>query len=68
MIKINCKNFEDLMYCKDKRTKRTLLGFGGRVCIEVFGKDCGLIDPIPRPLPPPGPFRREDESGTKKDN
>ena len=34
MVKINCKQNDSGVWCKDKRIKRSCWGFGARCCIE----------------------------------
>lgn len=60
MIKINCKWNDRGMWCKNRKIKRNLFGFGPRCCIEYNNnnKKCQLKEPWPKspgPLPPPSP-------------
>jgi hypothetical protein len=57
MINVNCIwNDKDL--CKNKKIKRSLFGFGARLCIEYRGSErCELKQPYIKPKGPPPPPR-----------
>ena len=49
--RINCRQFEPGGFCKDPRVKRSLFGFGARLCETP----CPHQDKNPRPAAPPAP-------------
>ena len=51
-LKMNCKQNDQGVWCKDKRVKRSLFGMGARMCCRAEGKFCPFQDKIPRPPPP----------------
>ncbi len=67
MININCKQNDQGAWCKDKRIKRSLFGFGARCCVifSNWAGDCEYQDKVPKPIaPPPSPQRSRTRSKT----
>lgn len=57
-IKINCKSNDQGSWCKDKRIKKSLWGFGARCCVlfpGLNGKTCEYQVKYIKPSPPPSP-------------
>lgn len=57
MVNINCKQNNQGAWCKDKRIKRSLFGFGARCCVIYpnWSGDCEYQDKAPKPTAPPPP-------------
>ena len=54
LCRINCRKNDQGAWCKDKRTKRSLMGIGARICKVAEGENCEYQDKYPRPKPPAG--------------
>jgi hypothetical protein len=51
--KINCIYNDDGAWCKNENIKRSLFGFGARVCLCHNDIECSYKEEIPKPLYPP---------------
>jgi len=62
-LKINCKWNVDGTWCKNKKVKRSLFGFGARVCSEYNNKPCWEKEQRKNPFsPPPAAQPRKEEN------
>ncbi len=57
--KVNCKFNDDGAWCKCEKVKRSLFGFGARLCMEFNDKKCPYVEKYPRPSAPPAPVPKK---------